>query len=223
MRWPLLYLFLFAPLAGCDDPPPTDPLDAPLGAELIDPGDPDDGDPGSQVSIRGAQTLVNFRKGEFGEAWGSMYYVGSVAEMEVTIDVFDLREQSVLASRTLLETESSPFFGIPLGEQFMRTVTRQYTDRTCGVRLDGYTIHRAWNAFSAAKGYGLEWGRQQTSSQHSDRFPCSERKGRSRLDSGDSGCEECQQWLVYDTVTGTFLYDYWECTPVDDSICSTLL
>lgn len=223
MRWHLLTLFLFAPLVACDDPTPLEPPDPPLGAELIDPGEPDDGDPDSQVSIRSAQTLVNFRDGVFGEAWGSMYYFASVAEMDVTLDVIDLRTEALLASRSLTETESSPLFGIPLREEFMRTVTRQYTDRTCGVRLDGYTIHRAWNALSASKGNGLEWGKKQTSSAHSERFPCVEkRRGGTRLDDG-AGCEECQQWLVYDVGTGDFLYDYWECTPVSDAICSTLM
>ena len=223
MRWSLLYLFLVAPLMACDDPSPLEP-EPPRADQNIDPGAPDDGDPDSQVSIRGAQTLIVFRDGVHGEAWGSMYYFASVGEMDVRLDIIDTRTGSTLASRSLTETESSPLFGIPLREEFMRTVARQYTDRTCGVRLDGYTVHRAWNALSASKGHGLEWGLRQTSSAHSETYPCRrEKRGGSRLGAGNSGCEECQQWLVYDTETGAFLYDYWECEPVHESICATLV
>lgn len=219
-----LILVAIAALAGCDDPLTTDPLAPPDAArEMIDPGDPDS--TGEEVAlISSPRTRVSATSGGKASATGSMRFTASSGQQDVTVQVHSALDNRFVAERQVVGLKESAWYGLPFMDEYMSTTADQYLNSTCDIRVDGYTEHSAWYWFMGNMNGVTSWGHVKKPTGDSDTFKCEERRaGGGGTQLGENGsCEECQQWLVYDTTTGDFLYDYWECRPVSDDLCSTL-
>ena len=176
----------------------------------------------SAPSIFSASTDVDFIPGAGVYAQASMSYFATDAEQEVTLVL--RKDDRAVYSKTAKEVQ----------EDFLPALRSMYTmvsfavSAACGHTADGQTAHRAWHKFIVGGWRYLSWGRNErpsggTASQSAcvEPPPSTDEEGDGGGGSAyETGCESCQQWFWYED--GEIVDEWWECTPVDISLCEGL-
>ncbi len=105
---------------------------------------------------------------------------------------------------------------------------------SCGHLADGATIHKAWHQFVAGGWKFFSWGNTAGTSGDSAEQPGCPPTPPPPSDPGGNGggggdgtdgyegeCEICQEWLQY--YDGQLVDVWWECEPVDPSVCEAVM
>lgn len=185
-----------------DTLPPSETMPGePGGMEGLAPADFEE-DPYSRppAAIFEADSRGDFQEG-FGGVYGTQMYGGNKGSITTTAHV-SYKDQHV-GTATGSREQYTPFLGDWGRTKHLWVFPKVYTDRECGLSVQGGSQHAAWWEFYQG-GAVQTWGRDGLSTQ-APPYPqgaCSNNVGSFEAENAKPGGLVCTYWITYDLDTG---------------------
>ena len=150
--------------------------------------------------VFGATTRVGIDD-TYAWALGLHYYIGNVGAISTTVDV--IHQSTQLGSHTAHKQNYTPFLADFGTRKHIWVQAKVYTDKTCGLTVNGSSDHQAWWQFFQGRSTS-EWGvaRRPSQATPASNDPCSNQTGQAEVSETQPSGITCYYRITYVIGTG---------------------